>query len=448
LRCDLAALLVTCGLRDYGTAKWEGGSAECDHKPTQEWIDRACNANSTAFPNGHKGQSAAAVGRWYKADGSCPACGARRVDAQLGLERVHDCLGWATGAPCGECYVCHLVAVFREVRRVLRDDGAMFLNLGDSYAGSGKGAWNRDDVQKEVYVPGVTGAKVETDWVGLKPKDLCGVPWRVALALQADGWWLRSDVIWHKPNPMPESVTDRPTRSHEYVFILTKSARYFWDAEAVKERIADSTLADKRNGTGRHTQGKNYSKYFDDESPDKAGAELPSWYRGKTFVNPDSGRNLRSVWTITTKPCKEAHFATFPPDLPEKCIKAATSERGVCPKCGKQWERVVERNEVALRPNSSSNRGDQPYLNGDSGQSPQRGSMVCESRTTGWRPGCECGLDAIPATVLDPFGGAGTTGMVAAKLGRSSVSVELNEAYCAIARKRIDAAARQGRLDL
>jgi hypothetical protein len=174
---------------------------------------------------------------------------------------------------------------------------------------------------------------------------------------------------------------------------------------------------------------------------------------GEKTCGVTGSRNLRSVWTITTKPCKEAHFATFPPDIPERCIKAATSERGVCPKCGKQWERVTEK----MHDSAHDGKTASDYPAGTTAnrlallrqQARENGGEFMQAvKTTGWRPGCECGLEPIPANVLDPFGGAGTVGMVAARLGRSSVSIELNPAYCEIARKRIEAATRQQRLEL
>ena len=225
------------------------------------------------------------------------------VPGQLGLEVVPDCLAWARGeSPCGACYVCQMRAVAAELWRVLRDNGTFWLNLGDSYTGSGKGG--NPDAGKQATNKGSQSIGVlygkagetarqaavtnvsrrATAELGMKTKDLCGIPWRVALALQADGWYLRSDIIWAKPNPMPESVTDRPTKSHEYVFLLAKSKQYFYDAEAVRE-----SLADGRNGTGRHTQGTNGSKYFRDGLPDTAQPDKPSWYRAKAFVNPSSG---------------------------------------------------------------------------------------------------------------------------------------------------------------
>ena len=212
--------------------------------------------------------------------------------------------------PTPEAYVARMVEVFREVRRVLRDDGTCWVNLGDSYAQSE--VRNRNGENDEFHRPcrdGVaqTGRKMQH---GLKPKDLVGIPWRVSFALQADGWWLRQDIIWHKPNPMPESVRDRCTKAHEYVFLLTKSERYFYDAEAVSEasvRPGDATLATQRNGicTGREWTGST-----------------------RVFSDNPSRRNRRSVWTVTTKPYSGAHFAVMPPDLVAPCIKAGCPEGG------------------------------------------------------------------------------------------------------------------------
>lgn len=214
-------------------------------------------------------------------------------------------------------YVARMVEVFREVRRVLRDDGTLWLNLGDSYntapAGNTKPSgfsqipsyWTGGAVK---YERGVTNGN------GLKPKDLIGIPWRVAFALQADGWYLRSDIIWAKPNPMPESVTDRPTKSHEYVFLLTKSQRYFYDAEAIKEMANNSG---QRVRFGAKNGGRAKSMGRTPSGNEKPGA----------FAFNNQMRNARSVWQITTKPYAEAHFATFPIELPERCIKAGSHER-------------------------------------------------------------------------------------------------------------------------
>ena len=259
------------------------------------------------------------------------------IDGQIGLEATP------------EAYVSRLVDVFREVRRVFRDDGTLWLNLGDSYAGSGKGAWDRTDVQKEVYVPKPGGREASMPKVppGLKPKDLVGIPWRVAFALQADGWYLRQDIIWHKPNPMPESVRDRCTKAHEYLFLLSKAPRYWFDQDELKEPCA----------TPPHAPGnvKLDASRNDRDQMQKVWAA-------------DGMRNRRDVWTVATKPYPEAHFATFPPDLIRPCVRA----------------------------------------------------------------GCPVG-----GVVLDPFAGAGTTGLVALEEGRDFLGIELNPEYVALIEKRL-----------
>jgi DNA modification methylase len=223
------------------------------------------------------------------------------ADGQIGLEDSPD------------AFVERLVEVFREVRRVLRDDGTLWLNLGDSYAAQGGGHGGRVDNQmgvgaKRAHLAGAGDQSARVAPNGLKPKDLVGIPWRVAFALQADGWYLRSDIIWHKPNAMPESVTDRPTKAHEYVFLLAKCDRYYYDADAIREKNVS-------------TSGGPWSKKYRDEQR-KAINGSESF--GRRW-NPD-GKNARSVWTITTKSYSEAHFATFPTELPERCIKAGSRE--------------------------------------------------------------------------------------------------------------------------
>lgn len=285
------------------------------------------------------------------------------VAGQLGLERTPD------------EYVENMVDVFREVRRVLRDDGTLWLNLGDGYAGS-RGAQSPEHAGK--HAPNVsalsanqvkaariresgTGSLSRTP--GLKAKDLIGMPWRVAFALQADGWFLRADIIWAKPNPMPESVRDRPTKAHEYVFLLSKSERYYYDAQSVAEPVAESTVArlaqptlGEQAGSARANGGAKTNGNMKAVGPRFGG------------IAEGGKRNARSVWTIATQPYRGAHFATMPPELAERCILA------------------------------------------------------------GSKPG---------DTVLDPFGGAGTTGLVADRLGRDATLIELNPEYAALARSRI-----------
>ena len=334
------------GLRDYGTAKWEGGGSECDHLAGPLASSKSGLHDGAGCSESEKVRTGGMPFREV-----CGKCGAHRIDSQLGLEKTP------------EEYVAKMVEVFREVRRVLRTDGTLWLNLGDSYTHDQPGR-NRNGTGGQIVRPyGQTEhrQKGHADMhSGLKPKDLVGIPWRVAFALQADGWWLRQDIIWAKPNPMPESVRDRCTKAHEYIFMLTKSARYWYDAEAVKEQNANPERTNYRPGKEAYTEGN----VHDDSGRTIRNDGFKKYAEGKVC----DGRNLRSVWTITTKPYAEAHFATFPPEIPERCIKAG------CPKGGK---------------------------------------------------------------VLDPFFGAGTTGLVAMRLGREFIGIELNEKYCEMARKRI-----------
>ncbi|WP_439331222.1 DNA-methyltransferase [Lysinibacillus antri] len=234
------------------------------------------------------------------------------VDGQIGLENSV------------EEYVVALVDVFREVKRILKDDGTLWLNLGDAYAGSGKGAWSEKDKQKHVYVPDPKGVETKINNVptGLKPKDLIGLPWRVAFALQADGWYLRQDIIWNKPNAMPESVTDRPTKSHEYLFLLSKNQKYFYDNELIKEPAIYGTL-DVRGSEGAFGPSQKAKR------EDKPRGSFEGKYGNEAFRAIRDKRNKRSVWTVSTKPLKEAHFATFPEDLIEPCILAGCPTDGV-----------------------------------------------------------------------------------------------------------------------
>ncbi len=385
----------------------------------------------------------------------CQLCGAWR--GCLGLE------------PNPELYIKHMVEIFSELRRVLRNDGTFWLNMGDSYAGGGRGGKNgcgkgsleegRYDKGQKIGLP--TG-KIE----GMKPKDLCGIPWMLAFALRADGWWLRSDIIWEKPNPMPESVTDRPTKAHEYLFLLTKSSKYFYDNEAIKEahspdgrKVTTTTI-----GPGAH---KNHLG--------SAGHER--W--------PNSGRNKRTVWTIPTQPMPEAHFATFPEKLIEPCILAGTSEKGCCVECEAPWKRITEKGEIISR--GGSTKGVRAKIGNESGllRNDNKDEKVCrESKTIGWKPSCGCygteplptipkqgkdeddifyqtriapilqerknlldlwqPLKAIPCTALDIFGGSMTTAIVSHKHGRKFIMIELSKEYIdEIGIPRIEKATKQ-----
>ncbi len=343
------------GLRDYGVSPgiW-GGLENCNHQwdESRYYTEKSAaksNGCAEAFSAPGPGNAQRLKDARWRQEAVCSACGAWR--GSFGLERAYP------------SYVEHSIEIFREVRRVLRPDGSLWLNIGDSFHSGNRGGYDREraGVSKN-------GGQNASDFMaapnrlpqpGLKDKDLCGIPWRVALALQADGWYLRMDNIWAKPNPMPESVTDRPTRSHEYLFLLTKSSRYYYDGAAIAEPLdrpeeAERKTPAKFGGADKHVEAGKQSRLH-------SGNE----YHG----TPTGTRNKRSVWTIGTQPFADAHFAVFPPSLIEPCILAG------CPKDG---------------------------------------------------------------TVLDPFGGAGTTGLVADRLGRNAILIELNPEYADMAKRRIE----------
>jgi DNA modification methylase len=398
------------------------------------------------------------------------------VAGQMGLE------------PSPEEYVEHLVGVFREVKRVLRDDGTLWLNLGDSYAGGGGFCPTAPSNSQENYSGRLHGLKLSKDRIdalaatkgkkiptGLKPKDLVGIPWRVAFALQDDGWYLRSDIIWAKGvsgqkdiwqnaynsalkeglteevakrianniDPyvggcMPESVHDRPTRSHEYMFLLSKSPKYHYDNEAVKEEAQNWGTRNRKNFRGGTDDPK--LKHHGLEGKDDE-------------LNPT--RNRRSVWTIGTKAYKGAHFATFPPELIRPCILAGCPKQ-VCSNCGAPWERIMEdAGSVRIREGSdTSGAAAQEVATGTHGDnSIFKTGMKRLFKTTGYKPSCTCNYaypgcvvpkddpayvpyPSVPGTVLDCFGGSGTTGEVAKEEGRNAVLCELNPEYVKLAEKR------------
>ena len=337
------------------------------------------------------------------------------VAGQLGLE------------PTPEEYVANMVEVFREVRRVLRADGTLWLNLGDSYCtrpNGGVGANSKiNSINHVVYraANGLRGAQVPT---GLKHKDMVGVPWRVAFALQADGWWLRSDIIWAKKAPMPESIRDRPTSSHEHVFLLTKSARYFYDAEAVKEETTGNAHT-RGNGVNPKARGPRNERGRQNESWSESVRDLVAL------------RNLRDVWLLGPEPYPEAHFAVFPRALPVRAILAGTSTYGVCSSCGAPWNREVDRSAMVVR-EGPGRTGLNEASTGATQRTATTGTMVSPpaSRTTGWTSGCACYADVARALVLDPFMGSGTTAEVAQRLGRSWLGIELNPDYLAMQQRR------------
>jgi DNA modification methylase len=397
------------GLRDYGTAKWDGG----DFRHSHDRIPARGGRGGSGSPG-------------KQTEGSFPSdfpaaicsCGARRVDSQIGLE------------PTPDAYVAELVAVFREIRRVLRKDGTVFLNLGDSYASQPAGNSDETFSAKQSSNAGsVIRRTKSTITTGLKPKDLIGIPWRVAFALQADGWWLRQDIIWAKPNPMPESVTDRCTKAHEYVFLLTKAERYYFDQDAIREEHKPESI----ERVSRPWNGDGQRGY-------PGQAQLRDRGEALNTCHPN-GRNKRSVWTVATQPFSEAHFATFPPALIEPCILAGCPAKA-CAKCGAPWVREVERETTFQGGSGKAGRSAEDANASGKWAGKQYGTNiklgpVVSTKTLGFSPSCSCGGDTTAGTVLDPFGGAGTTRLVADRLQRNAILIELNPQYAAMARRRI-----------
>jgi len=475
-------------LRDYGTASWEGGDPTCKHvEVTAEQVARTSTLGMLADGTGKKLKKSNAAFRSKERlfRSKCGVCGALRVDAQIGLEKTPD------------QYVANLVGVFREVRRVLRDDGVCWLNLGDSHCGStgGKQGTSGQRADRTFTAEGLGCSGVS----GLKSKDLVGIPWMVAFALRADGWYLRSAIVWDK-NAMPESVTDRPTHSYELIFLLTKSARYFYDRTAIAERAVST-----------HSSGQGYER----PARRTVGVGSPEPWE------PTATRNARDVWRMTATPFPDSHFATFPTHLPKRCILAGTSGHGACPSCGTPWARVLRKppppprkpisggktagtdaqfsqNRMNAAHEAKRRVGGKNVARTDSTSMQHRlvtnvkvarasgadhDSPFPGPRTVGWRPSCACYVelgtwhsappkpkdrkdrdamrqwrkdcrevlraqdrlldayarvtDLHPCMVLDPFGGAGTTAMVANRLLRNAIIVELNPEYAEMARKRI-----------
>jgi len=337
------------GLRDYGTGEWIGGDPACSHKRDSK--------QSELTQTGHRNLEGAVGDGIYK--DKCKRCGAERKDRQIGLELTP------------ESYVQKMVDVFREVRRVLRNDGTLWLNLGDTYSAQ---RWTK---KGETTTPAQPMNGMSDTWraiaptkeSGLPDKNLVGIPWRVAFALQADGWYLRQDIIWHKPNPMPESVTDRCTKAHEYIFLMSKNPNYCFDNDSIKER---SVWDVDGNGTiKRAERQRDGLKSNPTEMKNGIRIKYPNGKHGEGQQSPKTiygKRNKRSVWSVNVKPYKEAHFATFPKELIEPCVLAG------CPKDG---------------------------------------------------------------TILDPFGGSGTTAEVAIENGRNALLIELNPEYIELAKTRI-----------
>ena len=333
------------GLRDYGTASYEGGDPNCKHTITDGVVD---NKNNKLIEKPDRASDKK----------NCVKCGAKRIDKQLGLE------------PTYQEHIQNIVELFRAMKPKLKDSATIWLNYGDSYAATVNGTKVKDmkkNLQKNrIENKGKTNGVYDdrafidkpfsTIQGSLKPKDLVMIPNRIAIALQDDGWWIRSEIIWHKPNPMPESTKDRPTSAHEKIWLITKSRKYYYDADAIREPVAQGTITRLSEKNLKNQKGST-----------RGNGGMKSNGNMKAVGNMET-KNKRNVWTVTTKPCKEAHFATFPKDLIEPCIKAGCPEGGI---------------------------------------------------------------------VLDPFGGSGTTGIVASQNNRNAILIELNKDYIDIANKRI-----------
>ena len=342
------------------------------------------------------------------------------VDGQIGLEHTP------------QDFVERLVAVFEEVKRVLHDTGIVWLNIGDSYTGSGKGpaspgtkqSSNPGSYQRNSASLPSTSANMPP---GMKRKNLLGIPWRLAFALQDAGWYLRRDIIWYKLNRMSESVRDRPTTSHEYIFLFSKKARYFYDNLAIREPLNPEVAA-------RYNRNSKY-----DESAESPYGKVQHGPRGHSA---GLGANIHSVWPITLAQYHGDHSATFPEEIPNRCILLGTSERGVCAECLTPWAFVEEKKEAAPRdnlPNTKYAKGTFGYRLGQLRDSfHAKGKEYMRPLPVGeWKSGCECGAGIVPARVLDLFVGSGTTGMVANRLGRDFIGIDLDPKSIEQSRKRI-----------
>lgn len=473
------------GLRRYKGEQetiW-GGKTDCRH----EWATFVKH-RSTGGPQvpQTKWQNNLAVvnGQRDSLSNTCSLCGAWR--GAFGSE------------PDPESYIAHSIEILRAIRRVLKDNGTVWWNLGDSMA-SGKGTCfnpgggdnsieGYSHLKEQSAYPLDRGNKSTLEKSNLKPLDCCLIPFRFALAAQQDGWYVRRDIIWQKNNPMPESVAGwswqkhriktksakgnrrgisenpmggissdklewdtnwqdcpgcpkcspndglvlrkgagRCTDSHEYIFHLAKTNKYFYDSEAVREKAVYPEYETRR-------AGKNH-KELDSGSRTTAGLHWNDWIA-------NGGRNLRDVWQFPTQSFPGAHFATFPEELPRRCILAATSDKGNCSKCGAPWVRVIEKKSSTMNIRvRDAKRGvatpEEGYKASESELSNYGKETIGEAKTLGFRPSCSCNAPSEPAIVLDPFCGSGTVGRVAKKLGRKAILIDISEDYCHMAQQRV-----------
>jgi len=440
------------GLRDYGLEPLVWGG---DTQHAHEWGEAATRRVTLGATLGGPSST---LTNWAGSHEPAKVYADKVRTTDISQGSVCECGAWCGSLglePTPELFLEHLVEVFRAVRRVLRDDGCIWVNMGDSYAGSGKGPTGHNGIGDQGNRQGFTAAPTRVD-VGFKAKDLMMMPVRVAMALQADGWYLRSQIPWLKRNSMPESVTDRPASAVEYVFLLSKSARYYWDADAVRTRVGEPTRRNEEfRGVGVYKDHVADKIGNSAARPEGVGRAAPDSLTGRSRRNSDwffeswqgleldeDGEPLALI--VNPAPYKGSHYATFPPKLVEPMIKAGTSEKGQCPECGAPWARVVEKqrwNEREERDGLA--RGAIPYAP-TTGWTQQRihntngQSSGTEVTTTGWQPTCvHADLTPVPQVVLDPFFGSGTVGMVAERLGRNAIGCELNPEYAQQAVNRV-----------
>ena len=345
--------------------------------------------------------------------------------------------------PTPAAFVANLVAVMREVRRVLRCDGVVWLNIADTYAGGSRGG----NPGKSPHIKQATNkGSVRGRWDqahGIKAKNLCLIPQRLVIALQDDGWYVRSEIVWAKTNAMPQSATDRPTSAHEMIYLLSTSPQYYYDAEAVRTPAKTTALYPEPTGwdTGEGGHGSIHRNGRERRDKQRGHSRVHAGFNARwddmsRVEQQAMGANLRTVWNIATQGFSGAHYATFPEAIAEICLSAGASLRGCCPECGAPWRRLVDIDYS--NPGNRSTNGPRSSERKHITTGGYETRLERQSRTIGWSPTCSCDAgDPVPCTVLDPFAGAGTVALVAARLGMHSIGIDLDERNIDIARNRI-----------